>query len=223
VNGDGKADLIAFGNFGVYVSLSSGTGFATKVQWSTDFNPTTGWDKKKHVRHVVDIDGDKKADIVGFGGDGIHVALSSGSSFDYKGRWLDNAFSIGSGWSVYKHERLMGDINGDGKADIVGFGDYGVYLSYSTGTSFAAPILAQPEFDYESGWRVADTYSPFSLNTTFADYAVSHPRFVADFTGNGRADIIGFGNTYKPFRELPVATGTAFGFSEKFIIRLPRE
>jgi hypothetical protein len=222
VNGDNKADLIAFGNFGVYVALSTGISFNIKTQWSTDFNAATGWDKTKHVRHVADINGDKKADIVGFGGDGVHVALSSGSSFDYKGRWSD-AFAINTGWSVYKHDRQLGDVNGDGKADIVGFGDNAVYVSLSTGSSFAAPTAPQPEFDYEAGWRVADTYSPFSSNALFGDYAASHPRFVTDWTGNGRADIIGLGNVNKPFKEVALSVATTFGFSDKQIVKVARE
>lgn len=227
VNGDKKADLIGFGNFGVYVALSTGTSFMTKTLWSTDFNPTTGWDKRQHVRHVADIDGDKKADIVGFGGDGVHVALSSGSSFDYKGRWIDD-FAVGAGgWSVYRHERQLGDVNGDGKADIVGFGDRAVYVSLSTGISFAPITAPQPEFDYESGWRVADTYSPFgTAGTSLAsldDFAVAHPRFVTDFTGNGRADIIGLGNVIRPFKEAAFAVATSYGFGSKMLLTLPKE
>ncbi len=227
VNGDKRADLIGFGNFGVYVALSTGSSFATKVLWSTDFNPTTGWNKRQHVRHVADIDGDKKADIVGFGGDGVHVALSSGSSFDYKGRWIDD-FAIGAGgWSVYRHERQLGDVNGDGKADIVGFGDSAVYVSLSTGMAFAPVSAPQSDFDYESGWRVADTYSPFhtlgTSSTSLDEFAVAHPRFVTDYTGNGRADIIGLGNVNKPFKEAALAVATSFGFSDKFILTVPNE
>ncbi|MEQ1546707.1 S8 family serine peptidase [Methyloglobulus sp.] len=227
VNGDKKADLIAFGNFGVYVALSTGTSFTFQPRWSSDFNPTTGWDKRQHVRHVADINGDGKADIVGFGGDGVHVALSSGSSFDYKGRWIDD-FAIGAGgWSVYRHERQLGDVNGDGKADIVGFGEDAVYVSLSTGISFSPITAPQPEFDYESGWRVADTYSPFgTAGTSLAsldDFAVAHPRFVTDFTGNGRADIIGLGNVIRPFKEAAFAVATSYGFGSKMLLTLPKE
>jgi Subtilase family/FG-GAP-like repeat/Peptidase inhibitor I9 len=222
VNGDNKADLIAFGNFGVYVALSTGTSFNIKTLWNGAFSPNWGWDKTRHVRHVADVNGDKKADIVGFGEEGIWVALSNGSSFGNAGMWLAS-FAINTGWSVYKHDRQLGDVNGDGKADIVGFGDNAVYVSLSTGTSFAAPTAPQPEFDYEAGWRVADTYSPFGFNALFGDYAPSHPRFVTDWTGNGRADIIGLGNVNKPFKEVALAVATTFGFSEKQIIKVARE
>jgi hypothetical protein len=97
----------------------------------------------------------------------------------------------------------------------------------ATGTSFAPITAPQPEFDYESGWRVADTYSPFgTAGTTLAsldDFAVAHPRFVTDFTGNGRADIIGLGNVIRPFKELAFAVATSSGFGSKMLITLPKE
>jgi hypothetical protein len=222
VNGDNKADLIAFGNFGVYVALSTGTSFNIKTQWNTGFGADWGWNKTRHVRQVADVNGDKKADLVGFGEDGVWVALSNGSSFGDAGMWL-GSFAINTGWSVYKHDRQLGDVNGDGKADIVGFGDNATYVSLSTGSSFAAPTAPQPEFDFESGWRVAETYSPFSSSATFGTFGAAHPRFVTDYTGNGRADIVGLGNVNKPFKEVALAVATTFGFSNKQIIKLARE
>jgi hypothetical protein len=35
----------------------------------------------------------------------------------------------------------MADVNGDGKQDIVGFANEGVWLALSTGTGFTAPRL----------------------------------------------------------------------------------
>jgi hypothetical protein len=32
------------------------------------------------------------------------------------------------GWRVKRHPRLLADLTGDGRADIVGFGDDGVYV-----------------------------------------------------------------------------------------------
>lgn len=222
VNGDNKADIIGFGDAGVYLSLSTGNSFSSPTLWSGAFNPTWGWDKTRHVRHVADVNGDKKADIVGFGEEGIWVALSTGSGFVHDGMWLAS-FAINTGWSVYRHDRQLGDVNGDGKADIVGFGDNAVYVSLSTGASFAPGSGLQPEFDFESGWRVAETYSPFSSFATFGTPAAAHPRFVTDYTGNGRADIIGLGNVNKPFKEVALAVATSFGFSDKQIIKLARE
>ena len=81
------------------------------------------------------------------------------------------------GWRVDRHPRLLADLTGDGRADIVGFGNAGVWVSLNNGT-FQAPQLIVGNFGYDAGgWRVEQ-----------------HPRFLADVTGDGRADIVGFGN-----------------------------
>ena len=46
------------------------------------------------------------------------------------------------GWQVDKHPRFLADVTGDSRADIVGFGDAGVYVALSNGDgSFQAPQL----------------------------------------------------------------------------------
>ena len=41
------------------------------------------------------------------------------------------------GWRVNKHVRKLSDVNGDGKADIVSFGNKSTYVSLSTGNGFS--------------------------------------------------------------------------------------
>jgi hypothetical protein len=80
---------------------------------------------------------------------------------------------------VEKHPRFLADITGQGGADIVGFGDAGVYVALSNGDgSFAfTPQLALEDLGYNQSWRVEN-----------------HLRILADVTGEGRADIVGFGD-----------------------------
>ena len=54
------------------------------------------------------------------------------NGYDQVSLWV-NSFSYHGGWSVQKYPRILADVNGDGKADIVGFGNEGVYVSLSTG------------------------------------------------------------------------------------------
>jgi hypothetical protein len=83
------------------------------------------------------------------------------------------------GWRVDRHLRVLGDLTGDGRPDIVGFGDAGIYAALNNGDgTFQAPQLVLKNFGYVAGsWRVD-----------------RHPRFVTELTGDNRADIIGFGN-----------------------------
>ncbi|SCG78592.1 hypothetical protein GA0070213_1221, partial [Micromonospora humi] len=82
-------------------------------------------------------------------------------------------------WSVARNPRLLGRISAAPGAGIVGFGDTGVWTA-TTGSdgTFAAPRLLSADFGTQAGgWRVD-----------------RHPRFLADVTGDGRADIVGFGD-----------------------------
>jgi hypothetical protein len=134
VNGDGKADAVGFGYAGVYVALTnaSGTGFApTTSQWTGAFSYNAGWRVDQHPRMLADVNGDGKADAVGFGYSGVIVALAnaSGTGFEPNGNLWSTSFSYNAGWRVSLHPRMFADVNGDGKDDAVGFGYAGVYVA----------------------------------------------------------------------------------------------
>jgi hypothetical protein len=61
------------------------------------------------------------------------------------------------GWRVDQHPRFLADITGDGRADIVGFGNDGVWVALSQGNgTFSAPQLVIGNFGYNAGgWRVS--------------------------------------------------------------------
>ena len=64
----------------------------------------------------------------------------------------------------------------------VGFGNAGVYVwrAQPDGSYAGSPVPVVPRFGYDTvagGWRVE-----------------RHPRFMADTTGDRRADIVGFGS-----------------------------
>ncbi len=177
VNGDGREDIVGFGTNYVYVSLSNGNGtFGTPVGRSSEFTTAKGWNNQQHVRTVADVNGDGRADLVAFGKGGTHVALAKsdgtfGASFVAVNNFADNA----GGWKVGINPRVMADVNGDGKADIVGLGTVGVYVSIarSNGT-FLTPYVASYEFSVTH-----DDYEEFTA---------------ADVNGDGRDDIVAFGH-----------------------------
>ena len=175
VNGDGNADLVGFGLDGVYVALSNGSGFDAVSKWTSAFDLSHGWTVKDYVRTVGDVNGDNKADLVGFGLDGVYVALSNGASFDAISKWT-SGFALANGWTVKDYVRTVGDVDGDGKADIVGFGQDGVYISLSMGNTFSLPSRRTTSFDLSHGWTVAQ-----------------YVRTAGDVNGDGKDDLVGFG------------------------------
>ena len=129
VNGDGLPDIVGFASAGVYVSINTGRSFLTPSMWISSFGYDDGWRVKEHIRQVVDVNGDGLADIVGFGYSGVYVSLNTGHNFSSPTLWVSSyGYDVG-GWEVEKHPRHIVDVNGDGLADIVGFGGSGTYVS----------------------------------------------------------------------------------------------
>jgi len=177
VNGDGRSDVVGFGDAGVAVSLSTGNGFTTPQIWVNSYGFNQGFQDDNYPRFVVDVNGDALADVVAFGQSSVAVSLSTGTSFAAPQTWVSE-YGVNSGWRAYRNPRLLADVNGDGLADVVGFGDYGVSISLSTGSSFAEPRLWIDNFGYVAGgWRYTN-----------------HPRMLADVNDDGMADVIGFGD-----------------------------
>ncbi len=182
ITGNGTADIVGFGDTGVWTALSNGDGtFQPARVVLADFGlHAGGWRLDKHPRFLADITGQNGADIVGFGDAGVYVALSNGDGTFQTSQLVLEDFGIeAGGWRVEKHPRFLADVTGDGKADIVGFGDAGVYVALSNGDgTFRAAQLVVEDFGYEAGgWRVE-----------------KHPRFLADVTGQNGADVVGFGD-----------------------------
>ena len=182
LTGDGRADIAGFGDAGVWVSLNNGNGtFKAPALAVGNFAYNAGgWRVEKHPRFLADLTGDGRADIVGFGDAGVWVSLNNGNgTFKAPALAVGNFAYNAGGWRVEKHPRFLADLTGDGRADIVGFGDAGVWVALNNGNgTFAQPVMAVANFAYNAGgWRVE-----------------KHPRFLADLTGDGRANIVGFGD-----------------------------
>jgi hypothetical protein len=166
-NGDGRDDLAAFtrGTSGdAFVTLSTGTGFGARTKWHDFFcinaeRPVAG-----------DWNGDGKDDVATFtrGSTGdVYVAFSTGAAFSGTGiKWHDQ-FALNS------ELPFAGDVNADGKDDIVAFarGSLGrVYVARSNGSAFVG------------------TGAIWTTNLCLGTDLCA----VADVTGDGRADAVGF-------------------------------
>jgi RHS repeat-associated protein len=196
INGDGRSDIIGFGNSTVLFQLSTGTGFAPVQKINRSFTKAGGGYQtvQGNPRFMADVNGDGRADIVGFKRKGeVEVGLSTGKSFTAPELWT-SAFEAGSsaGWVYGRNPRYVMDVNGDGLADLIGFRDTAVVVAFSTGQSFTAPQEWTTEFTFnKGGWD--DTKGAF--------------RTLGDVNGDRLPDIIAFGNTSVKFG---ISTGKAF-------------
>jgi hypothetical protein len=135
VNGDGLADALNFdisGGSGVWVSLSTGTGFTSPQMWLKHGESTPD-----QIQYA-DVNGDGKADALYFDtsrSGGVWVSLSTGTSFTSPQMWLKHGEST-------PDQIQYADVNGDGKADALYFDTSGgVWVSLSTGSGFRPPKM----------------------------------------------------------------------------------
>ena len=140
VNGDGLSDIVGFKDEGVDVALSNGSSFNPPGQWISYFGSdgSSGqWSISNDVRTLADVNGDGFADIVGFGNEGVEVSLSNGSdSFGSHETWIEDfTAEYSNEWKTDNSIRLLADTDGDGEADVVGFGDDGVDVALSQAKS----------------------------------------------------------------------------------------
>ncbi|WP_329013643.1 FG-GAP-like repeat-containing protein [Streptomyces sp. NBC_00690] len=245
LTGDGKPDVVALCAGGVRVSAQDEDGAFTPeggelvLKAFGHGKQAGGWLVDKHPRFLADTTGDGKLDIIGCHDDGLRVSLQ-----DEEGKFAPladepvlKAFGHGKqagGWLVDKHPRFLADTTGDGKLDIVGCHDDGLWVSLQDEEgAFAEPLYVLDDFGVDQGWSSVREHPRFVAATTsdgvpdivgfgpqgvvvargrgdgtfepsqlvLNDYGqaqgwtgVKHPRLLADVTGDGTPDIVGFGN-----------------------------
>ncbi len=241
-NGDGMDDIASFeraSSGGVYVSLSTGTGFAPKTQWHDSLSYGSA------IPLIGDFNGDGRDDIASFTrrrtGD-VVVALSNGSSFaEPPVRWRGR-------FALNDQIPAVGDVTCDGKDDILAFnrGGYGdVFVGRSTGSSFGARTLWHSDFAYGNdipvvgdftggdcddiavfrrGYPGAPDRGDVSVarsngSTAFGPLTRWHDLFgvnfdqisKGDFNADGRDDIVAFRRGAAGDVLIATSTGSAFG------------
>ncbi|MFF7441010.1 FG-GAP-like repeat-containing protein [Streptomyces sp. NPDC008122] len=130
LSGDGKGDLLArdaSGNLYLYKGNGSGTALAARVKVGT------GWGIYNKIVGAGDYTGDGRTDIVArtSAGDLYLYAGTGNATTPFKSR-----LKIGTGWNTYSKIVAPGDLNADGKGDLLGItsgGDIYRYLNTTSG------------------------------------------------------------------------------------------
>ncbi|MDK2971529.1 MAG: large repetitive protein [Candidatus Sumerlaeota bacterium] len=174
--GDGYADLVAVDPQGdLYTARNTGqNSIETPVKTAADFvfNEYDGWSL-----FAGDCNGDGRQDLVQITPvDGaVYVAASNGLGFDTPVLWGETGFQHRPN---EEHWVSVGDVNADGKADLV-------YLS-PTGVLSVA-LASAATFDLPAVW--ADTGFFRSYRGTTIDPQSATPAFLCDPNGDSRMDV----------------------------------
>ncbi|MFF0177452.1 DUF2961 domain-containing protein, partial [Micromonospora profundi] len=142
-NGDRRDDAIDFtrgATADVLTSLSDGTRFVPDSRPWNDFFAVDA-----EIPLTGDVNGDGRADIITFTrGDNadVYVGLSTGTGFAAGVKWHD-FFAVGT------EIPAVGDVNGDGRTDIITFtrgAAADVYVALSTGSGFGPGVKWHDHF-----------------------------------------------------------------------------
>jgi hypothetical protein len=140
----------------VYVALNQGDGtFGPATRWIAAFGSSQGYPNLgEYPRDLGRVNGDSFLDIVGFSGTGPVLAVSDGSSFTFlnNGNPVLNNFGRNAGnWDV-NNQRILGDFNGDGFVDFVGFGDAATVFQLNDRTGSFSSGSRITSYTQNGGW-----------------------------------------------------------------------
>ncbi|MFJ8075885.1 N-acetylmuramoyl-L-alanine amidase [Streptomyces sp. NPDC096176] len=148
LTGDGKADMIARQTSTGSLYLYRGTGDPA-VPFLTKLKVGDGWGKFNMLVGTGDLDADGKRDIVARDG--------AGALYLYKGTGSATApfaarTKIGDGWSRFNALVAIGDLTGDGKADMIAREPAGALYLYKGTGSATAPFASRTKIG--DGWQI---------------------------------------------------------------------
>jgi hypothetical protein len=146
LNGDGRSDLLARDSSGVlWIMTGKGDG-----SFYGRGKVGAGWGAYTALTGAGDINGDGYPDTVARTGDGhLYLYLGTGSgSTPFKSR-----SDVGAGWNTYTKLASPGDMDGDGRADLVGVTSGGQLYLYR-GTGHTGTTTFKPRLEIgTAGWN----------------------------------------------------------------------
>lgn len=153
VNHDGRADVCGRSDVGVHCALANreGTGFEDLHRWSfrSEFSDAEGWGSTESCHgslRLADVNGDGFADLCGRWTGGLVCALSNGARFQQLQSFQPEGYTDARGWRSEGRGATLQflDLDGDGHADVCGWGASGVFCALAPGGADAVSVVGSP-------------------------------------------------------------------------------
>lgn len=174
LDGDGRADVCLRTPEGIRCWTSEGTRFGAELR-GPELADAAGFDRAPYFTtlRLADVNGDGMADVCARWPDGLRCDHSTGRGFGTQVRLPDLADDAGfADVSSYGTLR-MGDLDGDGSADVCARSADGVLCWAATRVGFGPPIVG-PAWTDAAGFGALDVWSTMRL---------------VDVDGDGRDDL----------------------------------
>ncbi|MER5929639.1 VCBS repeat-containing protein [Streptomyces sp. NPDC002054] len=152
LTGDGKGDLLTrdiWGNLYLKAGWNNGVDFWAPT-WVGPY-----WNTYKAIVGAGDINGDGRTDIIGHDWNGnlyIHPGTGNAKAPFGERQW------IGGGWNGYSAIAAPGDINGDGRADLVARDGNGNLYGY-TATGWGGTHTFNSRHWIDANWNIYKSFN----------------------------------------------------------------
>ncbi|GII92333.1 FG-GAP repeat domain-containing protein [Sinosporangium siamense] len=157
VNGDGKLELVTQVARNSELWLFPHDGSATGNPWPARTAAGTDWGSASQV-YLGDVNGDRRQDLIALDrridGGTLWIYINNGSTTGSP--WSTRYFG-GNGWNIF-NSLLLGDVTGDGRADVVGRspnGDMFAYPGNGSATAFPWDTRAWVGSNWQTATRLA--------------------------------------------------------------------